>query len=71
MGVNFIVILEPRRQQRDDGRGIRQDRQSGIVAFEAFGECLGDATGFRRTDRGEAKLQTEGRSCVERVLGDI
>src|SRR5215471_21277810 len=32
--VNFIVILEPRRQQRDDGRGIRQDRQSSIVAVQ-------------------------------------
>jgi hypothetical protein len=58
-------------QQRDDGRSIRQDRQSSIVAFEGFGQRLGDAIGFRRTDRGEAKLQTKGRSCVEHVLGDI
>src|SRR5215831_9387207 len=56
--VNFIVILEPRRQQRDDGRGIRQDRQSSIVASEGFDESLGDSIGFRRADRGEAKLQT-------------
>src|SRR5262249_11300141 len=56
--VNFIVILEPRRQQRDDGRGIRQDRQSSIVASEGFDESLGDSIGFRRVDRGEAKLQT-------------
>jgi hypothetical protein len=44
--VNFIVILEPRRQQRDDGRGMRQDRQSSIVAFEGFDERLGDSIGF-------------------------
>src|SRR6476469_2884186 len=56
--VNFIVILEPRRQQRDDGRGIRQNRQSSIVASEGFDESLGDSIGFRRADWGEAKLQT-------------
>ena len=50
--VNFIVIFEPRCQQRDDSRGIRQDRQSSIVASEGFDEGLGDSIGFRRERTG-------------------
>src|SRR5215470_4994227 len=55
--VNFIVIFEPRCQQRDDSRGIRQDRQSSIVASEGFDEGLGDSIGLRRADRGEASCR--------------
>jgi hypothetical protein len=34
--VNFIVVLEPSRQQSDYGLSIRQDRQPSIIAFKGF-----------------------------------
>jgi hypothetical protein len=69
--VNFIVVLEPSRQQSDYGLSIRQDRQPSIIAFEGFDECLRDAVGFRRADWRETKLEAQGRCGVERVLGDV
>ena len=54
---NFIVVLEPSRQQSDYGLSIRQDRQPSIIAFERFDECLRDAVGFRRADWRETKLE--------------
>jgi hypothetical protein len=69
--VNFIVVLEPSRQQSDYGLSIRQERQPSIVAFEGFDECLRDAVGFRRADWRETKLEAQGRCGVERVLGDV
>src|SRR5580693_3762860 len=71
MRVNFIVVLEPSRQQSDYGLSIRQDRQPSIIAFEGFDECLRDAVGFRRADWRETKLEAQGRCGVERVLGDV
>ena len=69
--MNFIVILEPSRQQSDYGLSIRQDRQPSIIAFEGFDECLRDAVGFRRADWRETKLKAQGRCGIERVLGDV
>src|ERR1700758_5882904 len=71
MRVNFIVVLEPSRQQCDYGCSIRQDRQPSIIAFEGFDECLRDAVGFRRVDWRETKLEAQGRCGVERILGDV
>ena len=48
--MNFIVVLEPSRQQSDYGLSIRQDRQPSIIAFEGIDECLRDAVGFWRAD---------------------
>lgn len=60
MRVNFIVIREPCRQQRDDGRGVRQDRQSSIVAFEGLTNASsmpldsGERTGVKQSCRPKA-----------------
>src|SRR6476646_7525884 len=69
--MDFIVVLEPSRQQSDYGLSIRQDRQPSIIAFEGFDECLRDAVGFWRADWRETKLEAQGRCDVERVLGDV
>jgi hypothetical protein len=69
--VNFVVVLEPSRQQSDYGLSIWQDRQPSIIAFEGFDECLRDAVGFWRADWRETKLEAQGRCGVERVLGDV
>ena len=76
MRVNFILILEPSRQQSDYGLGIRQDRQPSIIAFEGFDECLRDASrpktkrgGFEGDSRGGMLLtwfsmtMTRSTSC--------
>jgi hypothetical protein len=55
--VNFIVVLEPSRQQSDYGLSIH--------------ECLRDAVGFRRADWRETKLEAQGRCGVERVRGAV
>jgi hypothetical protein len=55
MRVNFIVVLEPSRQQSDYGLSVRHNRQPSIIAFEGFDECLRDAVGFRRADWRETK----------------
>ena len=55
--MNFIVVLEPSRQQSDYGLSIRQDRQPSMIAFEGFDECLRDAVGFWRADWRETKLE--------------
>jgi hypothetical protein len=69
--VNLIVVLEPRGQQRDDGGGVRQDRQSNIIPFERFDEGLGNAVRFGRADRREAQFEAQGHRNVERFLGDV
>ena len=69
--MNFVVVLEPSRQQSDYGLSIRQDRQPSIIAFEGFDECLRDAVGFWRADWRETRLEAQGRCGVERVLGDV
>src|SRR6476659_763440 len=69
--MDFIVVLEPSRQQSDYGLSIRQDRQPSIIAFEGFDECLRDAVGFWRADWRETNLEAQGRCGVERVLGDV
>ena len=55
--MNFIVVLEPSRQQSDYGLSIRQDRPPSMIAFEGFDECLRDAVGFWRADWRETKLR--------------
>ena len=55
--VNFIVILEPSRQQSDYGLSIRQDRQLSIIAFEGF-----DERKLPRPDRGTAANQRRSSS---------
>ena len=50
--MNFIVVLEPNRQQSDYGLSIRQDRQPSIIAFEGFDECpldSGERTGVKQS----------------------
>ena len=69
--MNFIVVLEPSRQQSNYGLSIWQDRQPSIIAFEGFDECLRDAVGFWRADWRETKLEAQGSCDVERVLGDV
>ena len=61
--MNFIVVLEPSRQQSDYGLSIRQDRQPSIIAFEGFDECLRDAVGFWRADWRETKLHNRQRKA--------
>ena len=34
--MNFIVVLEPSRQQSDYGLSIRQDRQPSIIALKVL-----------------------------------
>src|SRR6478672_5540042 len=69
--MDFIVVLEPSRQQSDYGLSIRQDRRPSIIAFEGFDECLRDAVGFWRADWRETKLEAQGGCGFERVLGDV
>ena len=69
--MNFVVVLEPSRQQSDYGLSIWQDRQPSIIAFEGFDECLRDAVGLWRADWRETKLEAQGSCGVERVLGDV
>ena len=69
--MNFVVVLEPSRQQSDYGLSIWQDRQPSIIALEGFDECLRDAVGFWRADWRETRLEAQGRCGVERVLGDV
>ena len=58
------------RQQSDDGRGIRQDRQSSIIAFEGLDEGLRDA--IDSGERTGVKQSSDLRPCgVECVLGDV
>jgi hypothetical protein len=64
--VNVIVVLEPCRQQHDNGCGVRQDQHSSIIVFEGFHEGFRDAVRFRRTDWSEAD---EARNLLTPVYG--
>jgi hypothetical protein len=75
--VNFILILEPSRQQSDYGLGIRQDRQPSIIAFEGFDECLRDASrpktkrgGFERRHAPHMVLHDHDTFNFVQVRGD-
>ena len=69
--MNFIVVLEPSRQQSDYGLSIRQDRQPSIIAFEGFDECLRDAVGFWRADCGKRvlRIMQANKLTLERHTG--
>lgn len=71
MRVDFIVIVEPFRQQAQDGFGVWQDDVSGVITLQGFDEGLGDDIALRRADRGEGQPQAQRRCGSRRFPSDV
>ena len=56
MRVKIVVVLEPERQLRDDGFGIRGGVHRDVVALEGFDEGLGHAVRLRAAHGRRARL---------------
>jgi hypothetical protein len=72
--VNFIVVLEPSRQQSDYGLSIRQDRQPSIIAFEVLTKASampldsGERTGVKQSLRPKAVAASSAIDACDREV---
>lgn len=62
--MDFIVIVEPFRQQGQDGFGVWQDDVAGVTTLQGFDDGLGDTVALRRADRGEGQSQAQPESTA-------
>lgn len=68
--MDFAVILDPAKEEGDDGAGIRPDRHASIVAFQRFDKGFRHTVRLRAADRREEQPQTERACSVGRIRRD-
>src|ERR1700684_3899022 len=71
MWMALVVILEPRRQLRQDGFRIRSIVNIHVVSLEGFDKRFGHAVGLRASNRREAGNEAEGDRKIDGVMRPI
>jgi len=69
--MDLAVILDPVGKQGENGSGVRQDGDAGIVALQRFNEGFRHTVRLRAADGREQQRQSEGPGGVGGVLGNV
>lgn len=68
---NRVVVLEPLRQLRDDGLGIRARGDTDIITLEGSDEGIGHAIGLRAFDWRRQRLLPDMPRKAEEAQGEV
>lgn len=69
--MNGVVVVEPKRQAFEDGPGVWQEIDAGIIALDRPHEGLGHAIGLRAGDGRRQRLEAEVAGEGSGLLGDV